>query len=78
MSSFCVRGLTSPLASHMAAAQQDFIFAFSLCILTKLKRSVGPGEACKLSFHSYIVMYRLLTLAKTDAEICDNLPGHTD
>ena len=60
--------------SHMAAAWQVFMFAFSSCYLTELKRSMGPGEICKLSFRLYIVMYRLLTLAKTDAEICNTYP----
>ena len=53
----------------MAAVWQVFMFAFSSCYSTKLKRSMGPGETRKLSFRLYIFMYRLLTLAKTDAEI---------
>ena len=30
----------------------------------------GPEETRKLSFRSYIIIYRLFNLAKTDAEIC--------
>ena len=35
----------------------------------------GPGETRKLSFRSYIIEYRLLTLAKTDAENFPYLPA---
>ena len=61
--------------SHMAAAWQVFMFAFSSCYSTELKRSMGPGEICKLSFRSYIVRILLcIDLAKTDAEICNTYP----
>ena len=34
----------------------------------------GPEDTCKLLFRSYIITYRLFTLAKTDAEICHTYP----
>ena len=58
------------MASHMAAAQQVFMFAFCSCNSMELKRSGGPEETRKLLFRSYIIIYRLFNLAKTDAEIC--------
>ena len=41
---------------------------------------LDPAETCKLSFHSYIITYRLFALAKTDAENCKYmyLPTHAD
>ena len=62
----------------MAAARQVFMFAFSLCYSIELKHSMWPGKTCKLLFRSYIVEYRLLTLAKTDAEICHTHPRRRD
>ena len=40
LSGFCARG--SPLASHMAAARQVFMFAFSSCYSTGLKCTIWP------------------------------------
>ena len=62
--------------SNMAAARQVFMFAFSSCYSMELK--TGPGETRKLLFHSYIIEYRPLTLAKTDAEIYHTYPRHRD
>ena len=54
-------------------------FYVSLCV-TQWNQNAqwGPVEARKLSFRSYIVMYRLLTLAKIDAEICHTYLHHRD
>ena len=49
-----------------------FLFAFFSCKLQLdgVKRSMDPIETRKLTFRSHNSMYRLFTLAKTDAEIC--------
>ena len=40
----------------------------------KTSYRVGPVETRKLSFRSCVFLYRLLSLAKTDAENCNAYP----
>ena len=48
----------------------SFIFVFCSCNLTEINVALGPVETLELSFHSYSIIFRLFTLAKTDTEIC--------
>ena len=64
--------------SH-GSCSASFCVHFLFVLLDRAKtHNPALEKICNLLFRSYIVAYRLLTLAKTDAEICYTYPCHRD